>query len=393
MPEKHDELPSGQREINLKWIFADLAAAIKRDGIRLLMVTAVVGILFSICAFVFCKPCFESTAVFTVSTSFTTDYELMSEETKSANDLGKFFSAILTSDVLQTLVAMEMGYEREEEFTPLIMASSVNNTNLINLRIRAENPQLAQDTLQKVLELYPVISLQILGEVELKPFFKSESARKLDDQTGILQTGLQGALGCMFILLVLGCLSSVFRNTVRSEEEIIQLFNPEWTGVLPSVPLIRKEQQDRNITILSDNISPQFKDCVLSLRNQIEKKMRSPGKKTIMVTSALLGEGCTTIKYNLVKALEMRSHQDSLKTESDHDTEYSIVDAPPSAYGAEALEIAENADACIFVIRQNYASVEIIYDSMAAIQEMGCPILGCVLNCVEYDESILDRRV
>lgn len=393
MPGKHDELPSGQMEINLKWIVADLVAAIKRDGIRYFAIIAIVGMLFSICTFLFCKPCYESTAVFTVSTSFTSDYELISEETKQTNDFGKFFSAILTSDALRTLVASEMGYEREEEFTPLIMASSVNNTNLINLRIRADSPQLAQATLQTVLDHYPDVSRQILGEVELHPVYKSELARKPDDQTGILQTGLQGALGSMIILLVLGFLSSVFRNTIRSEEDIIQLFNIDWIGILPPVSFIQKEQQNRELTILSENISPQFKDCLLSLRNRIEKQICGPGRKTIIVTSALQGEGCTTIANNLVRALKMRPHHALQSTKSDHDTEYNIVDAPPSAYGAEALEIAENADACIFVIRQNYASVETIHDSITAIQEMDCPVLGCVLNCMEPEGFKPNLRV
>lgn len=382
MQGKHDELSSGQLEINLKWIFADLIAAIKRDGLRYFAVIAVVGMLFSVYAFLVRKPCYESTAVFTASTSFTSDYELISEETKQTNDFGKFFSAVLTSDALRTLVASEMGYERVEEFTPLVMASSVNNTNLINLRIRAESPQLAQDTLQTFLDHYPDISRQILGEVDLHSVYKSVSAERIVEQNEILITGLQGAFCTMFIMLVLGCFSSVSRNTVRSEDDIIQLFSPGWTGALPFVPMIQKEQLNPEIVLMSDNIPCQFKDCILSLRNYIEKQMRGSGRKTIMVTSALPGEGCTTITNNLVSALKRRSHVFS-KADLNKDTEFIIIDAPPCAYGAEALEIAENADACIFVVRYNYASVDTINDGMTAIREMGCTVLGCVLNFME----------
>ena len=369
MSGKQNEYQPQRMEIDLVWLLADLLAKIRKRRILYLVLIIAAGAAFSLFAEITYKPYYESSIVFTVKTAFSENYELFSEDTGGTNNLGKYFSAVLTSDALRTLVAKDMGYESVDDFTPAIMASSVNNTNLVNLRTRAEYPDIAEETLHKVLENYKTISLQTLGEVELEVLFKSTFPQKPANEAKIIKTGVKGAICCSFILLVLGCLSSIFNNTIRNENDLIRYIDPDWCGILP---FTNKE-----------DASADFTDCIRSLRNYIEKAMYNSGTKIIMVTSALPGEGKSKLAENLAVVLKERNARILLKNDPDGDADYIIVDAPAFMEDPEVLEIAEKADACILVVRRNYTHTDAVCDTAAAIRDMGCSIIGCVLNCAD----------
>lgn len=63
--------------------------------------------------------------------------------------------------------------------------------------------------------------------------------------------------------------------------------------------------------------------------------------------------------------------------------DYIIIDAPPSAVVSDASLIARLSDACVFVIRQDYADISILREGMDMFTGTGCKLLGCVLNHAE----------
>ena len=63
--------------------------------------------------------------------------------------------------------------------------------------------------------------------------------------------------------------------------------------------------------------------------------------------------------------------------------DYIIIDAPPSAVVSDASLIARLSDACVFVIRQDYADINILREGMDMFTGTGCKLLGCVLNHAE----------
>ena len=63
--------------------------------------------------------------------------------------------------------------------------------------------------------------------------------------------------------------------------------------------------------------------------------------------------------------------------------DFVIIDAPPSAVVSDASLIARYSDGCVFVIRQDYADVNILREGMEMFTGTGCQLLGCVLNHAE----------
>ena len=63
--------------------------------------------------------------------------------------------------------------------------------------------------------------------------------------------------------------------------------------------------------------------------------------------------------------------------------DYTIIDAPPSAIVSDASLIARYTDGCVYVVRQDYASINSLREGMEMFSGTGCRLLGCVLNHAE----------
>ena len=71
--------------------------------------------------------------------------------------------------------------------------------------------------------------------------------------------------------------------------------------------------------------------------------------------------------------------------------DYVIVDAPPVGVVIDAAEIAKACDGTLIAVYFNDVSRQELLDVKQQIEQSGCPILGTVLNQVDYD-SYLSRK-
>lgn len=65
--------------------------------------------------------------------------------------------------------------------------------------------------------------------------------------------------------------------------------------------------------------------------------------------------------------------------------EYVIVDAPPVGTIIDAAEIARSCDGTVMVIHYNQITRQEAVAAKTQIERMGCPVLGSVLNAVQFD--------
>ena len=71
--------------------------------------------------------------------------------------------------------------------------------------------------------------------------------------------------------------------------------------------------------------------------------------------------------------------------------DYVIVDAPPVGMVIDAAEIAKFCDGTMIAVHYNDVRRQELLDVKQQIEQSGCPILGTVLNQVDYD-SYLSRK-
>lgn len=66
--------------------------------------------------------------------------------------------------------------------------------------------------------------------------------------------------------------------------------------------------------------------------------------------------------------------------------DYVIVDAPPVGVVIDAAQIAKSCDGTLVVVSYNAIHRQELIDVKNQLEQTGCPILGTVLNMVEYDD-------
>ena len=72
-----------------------------------------------------------------------------------------------------------------------------------------------------------------------------------------------------------------------------------------------------------------------------------------------------------------------MKYLADH-FEMVVVDTPPAGIIVDALEVAKYCDGAVLIVGYNRGHRQDVADVTAAIQKTGCPVLGAVLNNVDF---------
>lgn len=301
--EKIDEI-----EINLFQMLSDLFHSLRRNGWLVLATMSVLGsIVFFVARFQY-KAFYEAYTTFTVNTVSSVNYNSRVQKNTVTNKMGQVFPYILTSDALKSLVMEDMGYE-EDDFPAEIMASVVQDTNLITLKVRSDEPQIAYDVLRSVLRNYPSISEVAIGDVTLKQMDESglptEPANKPYSKLAaiIVMTLTLIAFIAWFIF------ESLTRKTIRDEEELARYFNTNYLGNMPSVVFKKRSNKKKQVVALDAKGIPfSFVEAIRTIRHRVEREAQKNNVKTILVTSALQSEGKTTVSTNLAIALANRNY-------------------------------------------------------------------------------------
>jgi capsular exopolysaccharide synthesis family protein len=255
------------------------------------------------------SPYYEAYTTFTVNTVSTVSYNSRNQKNTVTNKMGKIFPFILTSDALKSIVIEDMGYSDSDTFPAEIEASVVKDTNLVTLKVKSDEPQIAYDTLRSVLRNYPSISDVAIGEVTLKQM--DESGFPMEPANTPRSRIIAAAAMLLTLVLCLAWLAfkSVTRRTIRTEEELTRYFNAEYLGNMPSVVFKkRSKNQNQTVTIDAEGIPFAFVEAIRTIRHRVEREAQKHKAKVIVVTSALQSEGKTTTSTNLAIALANRKH-------------------------------------------------------------------------------------
>ena len=110
----------------------------------------------------------------------------------------------------------------------------------------------------------------------------------------------------------------------------------------------------------------------------------------ILLTSALPGEGCSTLARNLAQSLKAEGHRVSLM-EGEFwnpgalpaaEFDYVILDGAPCTRISRISRLLPQVDAVMFVVRRDYGQAYLIQRALTSLADYGAPLLGTVLNGV-----------
>ncbi len=251
------------------------------------------------------SPQYQATASFTVYVTNPLQAEVRVYNTATAEQMQKTFPYILTSSALSDMVMQELGISS----MPKVTASVLENTNIFTLAVTSNDPQLAYDVLNAVIAYYPSVAEFVVGPTDMN----------LLDESGVPTTPInsrnypsalkKGVSVGLVIWLGAVLLLSFARSTIHNEEELKHLVNLRCIGMLPAVKGYQKGKGNSGYPLLIAEDQFGFGESVRLLRIRVEKELQKENKKVLLVSSAIPGEGKTTVATNLALALAQKGNR------------------------------------------------------------------------------------
>lgn len=271
-------------------------------------------IIIVLCGVLFCgykrftySPYYIASSTFTISSSIASENSNTYIENATANQMAKSFPYILQSGAFKQVLAEDLGMQ---SVPGKIEAEVMANTNLFTLKVTESSPELAEKVLKSVVKNYPSVAEFVIGSSQLTLMDESgvptapanPFSYKHEMEIGILI----GIVICMFldILLAFG------KNTVKKEEDFKRLFHMESLGVMPHAKFHKKRTQTEELIVLDNPRLPRsFLESLRTVRRRIERAQKETGMKSFLVTSAMPGEGKSTVSANIAIALAMKGYK------------------------------------------------------------------------------------
>lgn len=290
--------------IDIVSLLTDYFRTLRRMWIWVLILAVAGGTFSYLRSYMTWSPRYTASATFTItasqdgSDSTTGSYAFYDNST--AEQMANTFPYILTSGVLSRRAAETMG---REAVSGQITASSEANTNLFTMSVTDSDAGLAYETLQAVIQCYPEVSEVIIGRTNMQLIDETGIPAYPDnprDGKGALVKG--AGAGALLGLLWAGAVT-ISRMTVKKKEDFQTRAHMKCIGEVPQVTMKKRSRESRNVlNILNEKTDPAFEEAMQLVRGKVEYSAWRHHSKIILVTSALAGEGKSTLAVNLALA-------------------------------------------------------------------------------------------
>lgn len=221
--------------------------------------------------------------------------------------LSTSFPYILTSDLLKGIVAEDLGLE---DLPDTIVANVVEETNLFQIVVTAKTPELAYDILQSVIKNYPKVAKYVFGDTVLTLLDETGKPTEPIRYPSYLRAGIRGILVSFLLIAALMLFQVMMRQTVKDQEDLKTFLNVKYLGGLPKERIKRRSKKmNTSVLIDSKTVTPVFKEAIRSIQIRCVRLMEEKNYKSLIVTSALAGEGKTTVSCNLAYALANKGYK------------------------------------------------------------------------------------
>lgn len=291
--------------IDIVGILSDFIRTLRRMWVWVIILAVVGGALSYVRSYVSWSPRYTASATFTITASRisadSTSGSYAFYDNSTTEQMVNTFPYILTSGVLSRRAAETMG---RDSLSGQISASSEQNTNLFTLSVTDSDASLAYETLQAVIECYPEVAEVIIGRTSMQLLDETGIPARPNnprDGRGALAKG--AGAGCLLGLLWTGVVT-LSRTTVKRKEDFQTRAHMKCIGEVPQIALKKRSKSSRNVlNILDDKIDPRFEEAMQLVRSKVEYSVWRHHSQVILVTSALAGEGKSTLAVNLALSL------------------------------------------------------------------------------------------
>lgn len=206
------------------------------------------------------------------------------------------FPYILSSGALQKVVAEDLGLSG---VPGTISAQMEGETNLFQLQVTSTDPQMAYDILQSVVKNYPRVARHVIGTTSLTQLDGGGVPTAPANPRNPWNTTAKGAMTGAAIYLGILILTALNQRTIHSKADLRKRLNVKHLASVPQVPVKHRSNKSVNkILIDNPNISSDYFKSIETMQLRLDHFMRRNRMKTVLVTSALMDEGKSTVACN-----------------------------------------------------------------------------------------------
>ena len=299
MNENHEERITELEKLDIVSFLNDFFHRFKRMWWIVIVLAVLGGLSMYYRASVNYSPTYRAEATAAVSLTYSTS----TANRNTAEQMGKVFPYILTSGALKDVIAADLGVKN---VPGNISVNNISGTNLLTISVTGSDSQSTYDVLRSVIKNYPEVAQYVVGQTTLTVIDDSGIPTDPGKETvvrGSFRRGiLYGALIGIFVILMY---AATFR-TVRTEKDLRTLINVPCLGTLPVVTKRRRSRNTANeeINILTNENRTEYIEAMRLIRTRLERQLE--GKKVLMVTSSVSGEGKSTVAANLAISMALK---------------------------------------------------------------------------------------
>lgn len=222
-------------------------------------------------------------------------------DNSTASQMAETFPFVLDTGLLREKVAEDIGVS---VIASGIKAEVTENTNLLVISVTDRDAGMAYEILQSVVENYPEVSERLVGKVTMEMLDETGIPALPDYSPDYGRKAGKGAAAGMAAGLLWSAFLVLTRRTVRKESDVHKYLNTRCLGSVPEIAFKRRSDPTKVRLVLTESkVEDAFQEPLRIIRNKIEYHADEYHIKTFLITSALAGEGKSTVAVNLALSL------------------------------------------------------------------------------------------
>ena len=290
---------------------------VRDEFLQKLWLWAAISLVIGVIGFVSAKtqytPNYVASTSFTVSKHLAVNYHTSIEKSTVSNWIGILAPDVIGGETMKELVKDDLGYLESDSLPATISVSSVKDSNVVSVRVRAADPQIAYDVLESVKKNYLANLAATTGGGELEILDESGVPTAPANSSGARNAGVKAFLAGLFLCLVWLTAKAILKKTVRGEEDLTTLLGDEYLGKIPMKAYVKSRKSKAangkaSAEASAGSVPAEFADAIRKVRLHLENKADQTGAKTILVTSAIRDEGKTATAAHLALSLAKKNY-------------------------------------------------------------------------------------